>query len=91
MTNTQHQSKSQSHPDQGGRGWLVNTTQQRLVHFKPELNSETTAWVSIRTYLYDPPKPPQPLSHRRVLDQNAIDTWNVMVKRGWRPCRAPAR
>ncbi|WP_186510557.1 DUF1651 domain-containing protein [Synechococcus sp. RS9902] len=45
----------------------------------------------IRTYLYDPPKPPQPLSHRRVLDQNAIDTWNVMVKRGWQPCRAPAR
>ncbi|WP_390127762.1 DUF1651 domain-containing protein [Synechococcus sp. HIMB2401] len=69
----------------------MNTTQQRLVHFKPELNSETTAWVSIRTYHYDPPKPPQALSHRRVLDQNAIDTWNGMVKQGWRPCRAPAR
>ena len=62
-----------------------------MVHFKPELNLETTPWVSIRTYHYDPPRPPQPLSHRRVLDQNAIDTWNVMVKRGWRPCRAPAR
>jgi hypothetical protein len=77
MANSQHQSTSQSNPDQSGRGWLVNTTQQRLVHFKPELNSETTAWVSIRTYHYDPPRPPQPLSHRRVLDQNAIDTWSV--------------
>ncbi|GIR24278.1 MAG: hypothetical protein CM15mP39_00890 [Synechococcus sp.] len=55
MANSQHQSTSQSNPDQSGRGWLVNTTQQRLVHFKPELNSETTAWVSIRTYHYDPP------------------------------------
>ena len=55
----------------------MNATQQRVVHFKPELNSETTAWVSIRTYHYDPPQPPEPLSHRRVLDQNAIDTWSV--------------
>ena len=55
----------------------MNTTQQRVVHFKLELNSETTAWVSIRTYHDDPPIPPQPLSHRRVLDQNAIDTWSV--------------
>ena len=91
MANSQHQSQPQSHPDKGGRGWLVNTTQQRLVHFKPELNSETTAWVSIRTYHYDPPRPPQPINHRRVLHQNAIDTWSVMLKRGWRPCRAPAR
>ena len=77
MANSQHQSTSQSNPDQSGRGWLVNTTQQRLVHFKPELNSETTAWVSIRTYHYDPPRPPQPINHRRVLHQNAIDTWSV--------------
>ena len=56
---------------------MVNTIQQRLVQFKPELNSETMAWVSIRTYHYDPLIPPQPLSHRRVLDQNAIDTWSV--------------
>ena len=69
----------------------MNTTKQRLVHFKLELNSETTAWVSIWTYHYDPPKPPAPLTHRHVLHQNAIDTWSVMVKRGWRPCNAPAR
>jgi len=80
-----------SRPDPGDFGWLVNTTQQRVVHFKPELNSETTAWVSIRMYHDDPPQPPQPLSHRRILDQNAIDTWNVMLKSGWRPCRTPAR
>ena len=70
---------------------VVNTTHKRVVHFKPELNSETMAWVSIRTYHYDPPRPPEPLSHRRVPHQNAIDTWSVMLKRGWRPCRAPAR
>ena len=75
----------------GREGWLVNTTQQRVVHFKPDLNSEGTAWVLIRKYHYDPPRPPEPLSHRRVLDQYAIDTWSVMLKRGWRPCRAPAR
>lgn len=85
------QSQSESPPDMGREGWLVNTTQQRVVHFKPDLNSEGTAWVLIRTYHYDPPRPPEPLSHRRVLDQYAIDTWSVMLKRGWRPCRAPAR
>ena len=29
--------------------------------------------------------------HAAFVDDVAIDTWNVMVKRGWRPCRAPAR
>ena len=91
MANSQHQAQSRSQPNLRGSEWLVNTIQQLVVQFKPELNSESTDWVSIRTYHYVPPKPPEPLSHRRVLDQYAIDTWNVMVKRGWRPCRAPAR
>ena len=69
----------------------MNTTQQLLVQFKLELNSEITAWVSIRTNHYDPPKPPATLTHRRVLHQNAIDTWSVMMKQGWRPCNALAR
>ena len=81
----------QSQPGQGGAGWLVNTTQQRVVHFKPEPGSETEFWVSIRTYHYDPPQPPEPLSHRRMLRQNAIESWRDMLKSGWRPCRAPAR
>ena len=91
MANSPHQHQSQSQPDQGGQGWLVSTIQRQLVHFKPEPNSETTAWVSIRTYHYEPPRPPEPLGHRRVLHQNEIDTWSVMLQRGWRPCRAPAR
>ena len=62
-----------------------------MVQFKPELNSETKAWVSIRTYHYDPPRPAEPLSHCRILRQNAIDTWSVMLKQGWRPCRTLAR
>ena len=69
----------------------MNTTQQRVVHFKPDLNSEGTAWVLIRTYHYDPPRPPEPLSRCCVLHQNAIETWSVMLKRGLRPCNAPAR
>ncbi|MDC3011124.1 DUF1651 domain-containing protein [Synechococcus sp. AH-736-G21] len=81
----------QSRPDPGDFGWLVNTTRKQVVHFKPDATSGTTAWVSIRTYQYDPPGPPEPLSHRRVLRQDAIDSWSVMLKCGWRPCPAPAR
>ena len=44
-----------------------------------------------QTYHYDPPRPQEPINHRRVLHQNAIDTWSAMFKRGWRPCRATAR
>ncbi|WP_006850979.1 DUF1651 domain-containing protein [Synechococcus sp. WH 8109] len=69
----------------------MNTTQKRVVHFKPELNSKTMTWVSIRTYHYNPPRPPEPFIHHRVPHQNAIDTWSVMLKRGWRPCNAPIR
>ena len=81
----------QSQPDQGGIGWLVNTTRQQVVNFQADRASGMETWVSIRTYHYDPPRPPEPLSHRRVPHQNAMDTWSVMLKRGWRPCRAPAR
>ena len=91
MAKFQHQPQSEPQPDQGGRGWLVNTTQQVVVDLKPEQNSESTAWVLIKTYHYDPPRPPEPLSHRCVVHKNAIDTWSVMLKRGGRPCRAPAR
>ena len=31
---------------------------------------------------------PQPPSRS---EQVTIETWGVMLKRGWRPCRAPAR
>ena len=81
----------QSQPDQGGIGWLVNTTRQQVVNFKADRASGMETWVSIRTYHYDPPRPPEPISQRRVLRQHAIETWTVMLKSGWRPCRAPAR
>ena len=88
MANTDPQPQSQ--PDKGVIGWLVNTTQQRVVHFKPEPGSGNTAWVTIRTYHYNPPQRPEPLSHRRVLPQTAIESWTDMLKTGWRPYRAPA-
>ena len=89
MANTHPQLQSQ--PDQGGSGWLVNTSHQQVVHFKPEASLGTTAWVSIRMYQYDPARPLEPISHRRILQQSAIDTWSMMLKQGWRPCRALAR
>ena len=89
MPNSDPQPQSQA--DQGVRGWLVNTAQKRVVNFKPEPGSGTTAWVSIRTYHYDPPQPPEPLNHRRMLRQNAIERRRDMLKRGWRAYRAPAR
>ena len=88
MPNSDPQPQSQA--DQGVRGWLVNTAQKRVVNFKPEPGSGTTAWVSIRRH-YDPPQPPEPLNHRRMLRQNAIERRRDMLKRGWRACRAPAR
>ena len=89
MTHTNPQIKSE--PDHGGIGWLVPTTRQLLVHFRPDPQMENAAWVSIRTYRYVPPRPPEPITHQRVLRQNAKDTWKAMLKSGWHPCRAPAR
>ena len=80
-----------SQPDRKGIGWLVHTTRQQVVHFKPDPAFGMAAWVSIRTYHYDPPRPPEPINHRRVLQQNAIEIWSMMLESGWRPCRAPAR
>ena len=32
-------------------------------------------WVSVRTYSYVPPRPPEPMTRRRLLRHNAIEAW----------------
>ena len=73
----------------GGEGWLVNAAQQLLVQFKPDTPSAQEQWVSVRTYGWKPPHPPEPQSRRRMLRPNAIEAWETMLKTGWRRCSPP--
>ena len=57
----------------GGEGWLVNAAQQLLVQFKPDTPSAQEQWVSVRTYGWKPPHPPEPQSRRRMLRPNAVE------------------
>ena len=74
----------------GGEGWLYSEQQQKLCHFKPDTTTVHAQWVAIRTYSYVPPRPPEPMTRRRMLRDNAIEAWNTMKKTGWRPCHPPA-
>ena len=73
----------------GGEGWLVNGAQRLLVQFKPDTPSTQEQWVSLRTYAWDPPHPPEPQSRRRMLRHTAIEAWETMLKTGWRRCSPP--
>ena len=75
----------------GGEGWLVNAQQQKVVQFKPDGFTVQAEWVAVRTYSWKPPKPPVPMTQRRMLRHNAIEAWNTMKKTGWRPCHPPVR
>ena len=71
----------------GGEGWLHSEQQQKLCHFKPDTSTVHAQWVAIRTYSYVPPRPPEPMTRRRMLRHNAIEpghTVNV-VFRGLNP------
>ncbi len=73
----------------GGEGWLVNGAQKLLVQFKPDTPSAQEQWVSVRTYGWVPPHPPEPQSRRRMLRHNAMEAWETMLKTGWRRCSPP--
>ena len=75
----------------GGEGWLFNQQQERLVHFKPEASTLHAEWVRVRTYGWVPPRPPVPMTERRMLRHNAIEAWSKMLKRDWVRCRPPVR
>ena len=75
----------------GGEGWLYSEQQQKLCHFKPDTVTVQPQSVAIRTYSYVPPRPPEPMTRRRMLLDNAIETWETMRKTGWKRCSPPVR
>ena len=74
-----------------GEGWLANVDQQKLVQFKPDTATAHAEWVAVRTFRWMPPRPPEPMTSRRMLRHNAIEAWETMLKTGWVRCRPPVR
>ena len=87
--------KDRSHheppPKPGGEGWLFSSQQEKLVHFKPSMATVHAQWVEVRTFHWIPPRPPVPMTQRRMLRHNAIEAWGTMQKTGWVRCRPPVR
>ena len=80
-----------SPPRPGGEGWLVNGEQQLLVRFSNDTPTAHSQWVILSTYRWVRPYPPVPQTRRRMLRHNAIETWQNMLKVGWRQCDPPVR
>ena len=68
----------------GGEGWLYSAEQQKLCQFKPNTATMHAQWVAIRSYSYGPPRPPEPMTQRRLLQHNATEAWETMRKTGRR-------
>ena len=62
------------------RGWHVNVQQQKVVRFKPDASTVHAEWVAVRTYSWRLLSPPVPLTWRRMLRHNAIETMNTMKR-----------
>ena len=75
----------------GGEGWFFSEQQQRLCHFKSSMATVHAQWVEKRTFGWVPPRPPVPMTQRRMLRHNAIEAWSTMLKTGWVRCRPPVR
>ena len=87
----QEQLTNPSPEKHGGEGWLVNPDQQKIVQFKPDNETAHDQWVAVRTFRWNPPRPAQPVTRRRMLRHNAIEAWQAMLKTGWRRCSPPVR
>ena len=74
----------ESPPKAGGEGWLYSEQQQKLYHFKPDTATIHAQWVAIRTYSYGPPRPPEPMTQRRLLQHNATEACETMRETGRR-------
>ena len=61
--------------------------QQKLCHFKP--GDRACAVGRHQDLQYVPPRPPEPMTRRRMLQHNAIEAWETMQKTGWRRCPPP--
>ena len=75
----------------GGEGWLYSEQQQKLCHFKPSMATVLAQRVEVRSFTWVPPRPPVPMTERRMLRHNAIEAWGTMQKTGWRRCTPPVR
>ena len=71
------------------RGGCIPSSSQKLCHFKPDTATVHAQCVAIRTYSYVPPRPPEPMTRRRMLRHNAIEACQTMQKTGWRHCSPP--
>ena len=65
-----------------GEGWLYSEQQEKLCHFKPDTPTAHAQWIAVRTFSYRPPRPPVPITRRRMLRHNAIEAWQTMKKTG---------
>ena len=74
-----------------GEGWLYNEQQQLLTQFRATAASAHSRWVELRTFSWEPPRPPVPQTSRRMLRHNALEAWAHMQKTGWVRCRPPVR
>ena len=58
----------------------MNVQQQKVVRFKPDASTVHAEWVAVRTYSWRLLSPPVPLTRRRMLRHNAIETMNTMKR-----------
>ena len=55
-----------------GEGWLVSSSQEKLVRFKNDTLSAHAEWVSFCTYSWKPLSPPVPMTQRRMLRHKCL-------------------
>ena len=65
----------------GDKGWVYSEQQQQLYRLKPDTARVHARWVAIRTYIYVPPRPPEPMTRWRLLRHNAIEAWETIRRR----------
>ena len=67
------------------RGGCIPNSSRSSVTSSPTQRRSTSVGGH-RTYSYVPPRPPEPMTRRRMLRHNAIEAWQTMQKTGWRRC-----
>ena len=75
----------------GGEGWIFSEQQHKLCHFKPSMVTVYGQWVEVRTFSWVPPRLLVPITQRRMLRHNSIESWGKMLKTGWVRSRPPVR
>ena len=78
-------------PQKAGGEWWLYSEQQKLCYFKPDTATVHAQWVAIRTYSYVPPRPPEPMTRRRMLRHNVIEGLGRRCRRRAGGAAAPVR